>query len=127
MWNHTLLIEGDIAMAEERRTLLSVGAFFLILVVGIVLYLANIITWPLILPVFLMLFGVWTLALAAMRGANPEKHARTAFGTMGLGVCIVAVGGAWSLIVLGYNWLYALVVILFVFGALAIAAALKRK
>ncbi len=114
-------------MAEERRTLLSVGAFFLILVVGILLYLTGFIGWPLILPVFLMLFGVWTLALAAMRGANPEKYARSAFGTMGLGLILIAIGGAWSLLVFSYNWLYSLVVILLVFGALAIAAALKRK
>ena len=127
MRNHTLLIEGDVAMAEERRTLLSVGAFFIILVVGILLYLTNVIGWPLILPVFLVLFGIWTLALAAMRAANPEKYARGAFGTVGLGLILIAVGGAWSLLAFGYNWLYSLVVILLVFGVLAIAAAVKRK
>jgi len=73
----------------------------------------------------LLLFGFWMLALAGMRGSNPEKYARSAFSTMSLGLMLIALGGAWYLF--GYNWLYSLVVILLVFGALAIAAALKRK
>jgi len=114
-------------MAEDRRTLLSIGAFFIILVVSLLLALQIFNDWTLTFPLVLLLFGVWMLALAAMRGANPEKYARSAFSTMSLGLVLIAVGGAWSLLVFGYNWLYSLVVILLVFGALAIAAALKRK
>jgi hypothetical protein len=112
-------------MAEDRRTLLSIGAFFIIFVVAIVLYVAGAIDWTFIAPVILLLFGIWTLALAAMRGSNPDKYARSAFSTMSLGLILIAVGGAWYLF--GYSWLYSLAVILLVFGALAIAAALKRK
>jgi cobalamin synthase len=112
-------------MAEDRRTLLTIGAFFLILVVAIVLYAANAISWTLIAPVVLVLFGVWMLALAGMRSSNPQKYARDAFSTLNLGLILIAVGGAWYLF--EFNWLYSLALILLVLAALAIAAALKRK
>jgi hypothetical protein len=38
---------------------------------------------------------------------------------------MITVGGAWYLFT--YNWLYSLALILLVLGAIAIAAALKRK
>lgn len=111
-------------MAEERRTLLTIGAFFLTLVVAMVLYAANVISWTLIAPVVLVLFGVWMLVLAGMRSSNPQKYARDAFSTMSLGLLLIGVGGAWCLF--AFNWLYSLVLLL-VLAVLAIAAALKRK
>lgn len=111
-------------MAEERRTLLTIGAFFLTLVVATVLYAANVISWTLVAPVVLVLFGVWMLVLAGMRSSNPQKYARDAFSTMSLGLILIGVGGAWYLF--AFNWLYSLVLLL-VLAALAIAAALKRK
>jgi hypothetical protein len=112
-------------MAEDRRTLLSVGAFFIILVVSLLLAFQVFNNWTLTFPLVLLLFGVWMLALAGMRGSNPAKYARSAFSTMSLGLILIAMGGAWYL--LGINWLYSLIVVLLVLGALAIAAALKRK
>ena len=112
-------------MAEDRRTLLSIGAFFIILVVSLLLALQVFNNWTLTFPLVLLLFGVWMLALAGMRGSSPGKYARSAFSTASLGLLLIAVGGAWYLF--GINWLYSLVLILLVFGALAIAAALKRR
>lgn len=112
-------------MAEDRRTLLTVGAFFLILVVAIVLYAAGAISWTLIAPLGLVLFGAWMLALAGMRNSKPQKYARGAFSTMSLGLILIAVGGAWYLF--AFNWLYSLALLLLVLAALAIAVALKRK
>jgi hypothetical protein len=115
-------------MAEARRELLSIGAFFVIVVVAILLYAAAVITdWTLIFPMILALFGIWILALAAVRASNPQKYERGAFSTLGLGLVLVVVGGGWFLIGYGVNWLYAVVLILIVLAALAIAAALKRK
>jgi hypothetical protein len=125
MRSNALFLEGGVAMAEDRRTLLSIGAFFIILVVSLLLALQVFNEWTLTFPLVLLLFGVWMLALAAMRGSNPDKYARSAFSTMSLGLILIAVGGAWYLF--GIYWLYSLVVILLVFGALAVAAALKRK
>jgi len=125
MRDNALLLEGDVAMAEDRRTLLSVGAFFIILVVSLLIALQVFNDWTLTFPLVLLLFGVWMLALAGMRGSNPEKYARSAFSTMSLGLILIAGGGAWYLF--SVYWLYSLVLILLVFGALAIAAALKRK
>ena len=112
-------------MAESRRDTLSLGVFLIIIVVAILLYAASLIDWTLIIPVVLVLSGCWTLVLAGMRAANPQKYERGAFSTVSLGLVLIAVGGAWYLFVI--DPLYSLVLILLIFGALAIAAALRRK
>ncbi len=67
------------------------------------------------------------LALAVIRSGNASKYERSTYGTASIGLLLVAVGGAWTLIALGYNWLYALALILLVLAGLAIAAAMRRK
>jgi hypothetical protein len=112
-------------MAESRRQLLSIGVFFIIIVVVILLYATGLIDWTLIFPVIFVLSGCWTVVLAAMRASNPQKYERGAFSTMGLGLLMIAVGGAWYLF--AFNPLYSLALVLLVLGALAIGAALRRK
>jgi len=112
-------------MSESNRQLLTIGVFFLTIVVAIMLYAVRLIDWTLIVPVVLVLSGCWALALAAIRASKPLKYERGSFGTMALGLFMIAVGGA--LFLLTFNWLYSLIVILLVLGALAIAAALKRN
>ncbi|MCW4010881.1 MAG: hypothetical protein NWF05_09725 [Candidatus Bathyarchaeota archaeon] len=112
-------------MAEERRQTLTVGVFLLVLAVALLLAATQIISWGLFAPVVLVLFGIWMLALAALRGANPQKYARGSFGTAVMGLLLIAVGGAWYLF--SVNWLYSIVVILLVVAVIAIVAALKRK
>jgi hypothetical protein len=113
-------------MAESRRELLSIGVFLIIVVVAILLYVAQVITdWTLIIPVILVLSGFWMIVLASIRASNPQKYERGAFSTMGFGLLMIAVGGAWYL--LGINWLYSVILILVVLAALVIAAALMRK
>jgi hypothetical protein len=113
-------------MAESNRDTLSIGVFLIIIVVAIVLYAAQVITdWTLIIPIVLMLSGCWTLVLAGVRASNSQKYERGAFSTMSLGLLLIAVGGAWYLFPV--NALYSMALVLLVFGALAIAAALRRK
>ena len=112
-------------MSEDRRQLLSVGIFLIILVVSIVLYAVGVIDWTLIVPVILVLLGIWLVALAAMRSRNPTKYERGSFATLSMGLLLIAVGGAWYLV--GVNWLYSLALILLVLAILAIAAALRHK
>jgi hypothetical protein len=112
-------------VSESKRQLLSIGVFLLIIVALILLFAVNLIQWTLIIPLILVLSGCWTLALAGMRASNPQKYERGAFSTMSLGLLMIAVGGAWYLF--GINWLYSLALILLVFAAVAIAAALRRK
>jgi hypothetical protein len=113
-------------MAESRRETLSIGVFLIIIVVSIILYAAQVIAdWTLVFPLILVLSGCWTLVLAGIRASNPQKYERGAFSTMGLGLLLIAVGGAWYLF--AFNPLYSLALILLVLGALAIAAALRRK
>jgi hypothetical protein len=113
-------------LSESRRQLLSIGVFLLIIVVVIVLYAAQVFTdWTLIIPLILVLSGCWTLVLAGIRASNPQKYERGSFSTMSLGLLLIAIGGAWYLFPV--NALYSLALVLLVFGALAIAAALRRK
>jgi hypothetical protein len=112
-------------MSESSRQLLSIGVFFIIVVVALLLSVIVLADWILFIPIVLVLSGLWVLVLAGIRASNPQKYERGAFNTMGLGVCMIAVGGAWFLF--AYSWLYSLVLILLVLGALAIAAALRRK
>src|SRR5665647_3910228 len=72
------IVEG-IAMSESRRQLLTIGASFVIFVVAILLVATAIIGWDLFVPVILVLLGVWMMALAAMRGASPQKYERSMF------------------------------------------------
>jgi len=113
-------------MAESRREMLSIGVFLIIVVVTIMLYAVQVITdWTLIFAMILALSGCWLLALAAMRASNPQKYERGAFSTMGMGLLLIAIGGAWYLF--AFNPLYSLALILLVIGVLAIAAALRRE
>ncbi len=112
-------------MTEAKRQLLTTGALFIVIVVAIVLYAAGAIEWTLIFPVVLALFGVWLLALAAMRNSSTQKYERGAFSTLSMGLLFIAVGGAWYLF--SFNWLYSVAVILIALAALAIAAAFRHK
>ena len=112
-------------MSQSNRNLLTIGVVIVTVVVAILLYTANLIDWTLIVPVVLLLSGLWLLVLGAIRMGKPVMYERSAFSTAALGLVAIAVGGAWALS--GINWLYSLVVILLVVAALAIIAALKRK
>jgi hypothetical protein len=114
-------------MSESSRQLLSVGVFFIAVVVAILLYAAGLIDWLLTAPIVLLVFGVWMLALAAMRLGKPLRYERGGFGTAALGLCLIAVGGAWFIFAFTASILYAAAVILIVLAALAIATALRRK
>lgn len=113
-------------MSGARRELLSVGAFFIILVVAIILYATGAIGLALVVPVVLVLLGTWMLALAAIRWLSPQKYERDVFSTLGIGLLLIAVGGAWYL-AMAINWLYAAALVLLAIAVLAIVAALKRK
>ena len=112
-------------MAEDKRGLLTIGAFFVSLVIAIVLYIAKTIDWTLIPAVFLVIFGIWMLIMAGIRSSSTSKYALSAFVTMSWGLILIAFGGAWYLSTI--NWLYSVVLLLLVFAALAVAAAMKRK
>lgn len=82
-------------MAEARRQLLTLGALLIVIVAG--LLLVPFIGWYLVVPVILMLFGLWLLALGLMRSGEPQKYERNAFSTLSLGLLLIAVGGGLSM------------------------------
>jgi hypothetical protein len=110
---------------ENSRTLLTIGIFFLTIVAALLLYILAVIDWTSIVPVVLLLSGLWLLALGAIRTSKPFKYERSSFSTIALGLVAIAVGGAWFFFAI--NWLYSLVIILIVVAALAITVALQRK
>jgi hypothetical protein len=113
-------------MSESRRQLLSIGVFFIVAVVAIVLYAAKAFAdWLNIFPLIFILFGACLLVLAGIRAQNPQKYEREPFGTLEMGVLLMALGGAWLLFKNGF--IYSLALILLVLGVIAIVAALKRK
>ncbi len=112
-------------MAESKRQLLSIGVFLLIIVAVIVLFAASLVPLADVLPLILVLAGIWVLTLAVMRNQAPMKYERGAFSTLNMGLLLIAVGGAWYLLYI--NWLYSIALVLLVLGAIAIAAALKRS
>jgi hypothetical protein len=112
-------------MSESRRQLLSIGVFLLIIVAVIVLFATTLIALTVVIPLILVLSGVWILILAIVRSQNPQKYERGAFSTLNMGLILIALGGAWYLVYI--NWLYSLALLLLILGAIAIAAALRRK
>jgi hypothetical protein len=112
-------------MSNSDRQLLSVGVFLIIIVVGVLLAVAGVISWSLFIPVVMVLTGCWAIVLGAMQAGKPQKYERGAFSTMVSGIGLIALGAAWYLF--GISWIYSLVVILLVIAALAIATALRRK
>jgi len=112
-------------MAEgEKRGLLSIGVFLIILVVCIILVPLGL-NWQLVPPLIIALYGGWTIVLAGIRASNPQKYERGPFSTFAWGLLLVAIGGAWF--AYSIEPLYSLAIILLVLGALAITAALRRK
>jgi len=114
-------------MNEGNRQLLTASMLLVAVTVGVLLYAASLISWMLILPVTLLVFGCWMLALAYMQSSSPVKYARSPFGTMALGLTLVAFGGAVFLFDLTGSVLYALALVLLVLAALGIATALRHK
>ena len=105
---------------------MTIGVFFIIVVVAILLYPANVThNWANILQLIVVLFGVWMLVLAAMRAQNPQKYERSAYSTVEMGVLLMAIGGAWFL--LSYSWIYSVALLLLALGVIAIVSALRRK
>ena len=112
-------------MSNSDRQLLSFGVFLIIIVVGILLAVANIISWGLFVPVVAVFCGCWAIALAGMRPGKPQKYERGTFSTLASGIGLIALGVAWYLF--GINPIYSLVVILLLIAAIAIATALRPK
>ena len=112
-------------MSETNRQLLGIGLFFLTVVVALLLYSTGVIGWTLIIPVILLLSGLGLIALGIIRAGKEIKYERDSFGTIAMGIIVIAVGGAWVLF--GINWIYSLIVILLALAAIAIGAALKRN
>ena len=111
-------------MSENYRNLLSLGALLIIAVAVILLTAFQIIDIELIVPIFLVLVGCWTIMLAFIKPAK-SKYGMGTFGTVGLGAFLVTLGFAWY--IFAFNWLFALASLLFVLGGIAIAAAIMRK
>jgi hypothetical protein len=111
--------------SSTNRGLLSIGVFFVIIVVSIVLGAFVVGDWWTVPPMIITLCGCWTIVLGGLQTSSTQRYGRSAFSLFGWGLLLVAVGGAWFLY--SYGWIYSLAVVLLVLGALAIAAAFRKK
>ncbi len=116
-------------MSKGNRNLLTIGVFFIIIVVSILLYPANVThNWYYIFQLMIFLFGVWMLILAAMRAAGPQKYERSPYSTVQMGVLLMALAGAWFLWSINSNgWIYSIALLLLTLGAIAVTSAIRRK
>jgi predicted RND superfamily exporter protein len=116
-------------MSESRRQLLTIGVFFIIIVVAILLYPANVThNWWNILQLIIVLFGVWMLVLAGIRAMGPQKYERSPYSMVQMGVLLMAIGGAWFLWGINSNgWIYSIALLLLALGAIAVVSAMRRK
>jgi hypothetical protein len=113
-------------MADDRRQLLSIGVFCIVLVVAILLLAAGVLgDWLNVFPTVFVLYGIWLLILAVNSAQNPQKYEREPFNVAGMGILLLTLGGAWLLF--KTNVLYSIALIVLVIGAVAIAAALRKK
>ncbi len=112
-------------MSQSNRELLSIGIFFLIIAVALGLYATGVIAdWTLIIPTVLVLSGCWFVVLAGLRMSRPQKYERGAFSTLSVGLLLLAFAGAWYLSAV--NFIFSLVLILVIIGALVIFVALRK-
>ncbi|HMK95287.1 MAG TPA: hypothetical protein VK536_07805 [Candidatus Limnocylindrales bacterium] len=113
-------------MSKSDRSLPTIGVFFIIIVVSILLYPANVThNWAYIFQLMIFLSGVWMLILAAMRAARPQKYERSPYSSVQMAALLMALAGAWFL--WSYSWIYSIALLLLTLGAIAIASALRRK
>ncbi|MDR1993752.1 MAG: hypothetical protein LBQ98_09760 [Nitrososphaerota archaeon] len=110
---------------EQKRTLLTIGIFFLAVTIAILLYVIGIINWILIVPVVAVFCGLWLIVLGVMRTNKLERYERSSFSTVVFGLITLAVGGAWA--VFAINWIYSVIVILLIIVVIAIATAFQHK
>jgi len=113
-------------LSNGRLGLVSYGVALIILAVCLILPAAEVIAWSESPALILMLLGVWTMILAAVKLKRPQKYARSPFSTFGWGVLITAVGSLWILNIRGLELVYSVAVIAALLGAIAIAAAFRK-
>ena len=113
-------------MSESRRQLLSIGVLFIVTVIAILLYAGKAFhDWLNIFPTIFILFGIWLLILSYLRAQTPQKYERSPFGTLEMGILLIALGGAWLLFRTSY--LYSIALILLVLGIIAVVSAMRRR
>ena len=112
-------------MSESRRQLLTIGVFLIIVVVAILLYPAKVThNWWSILQLIIVLFGVWLLVLAVLRAQKPQLYERSPYGTIQMGVLLMALGAAWFM--WRYSWIYTVALLLLALAAIAITSAMRK-
>jgi len=110
-------------MAQRQLGMLSFGVLVVIIAILLIAF-GPIQDWGSIISLTLVLYGLWTIALAGIRAKNPVKYERGAFSTLIWGVLLVTIGGAWLLYAL--DPLYSFALLLLVIGIIAVASALLR-
>jgi hypothetical protein len=79
-----------------------------------------------VVPLVILCVGVWNVGAAAVR-ASRSSDGWGAFGTFGWGLLFVVLGSSFYMVNKGFNPAFVLVLLLVLFGLLAIIAALRSS
>ncbi|MGQ9565172.1 MAG: hypothetical protein ACUVT5_01305 [Candidatus Bathyarchaeales archaeon] len=112
-------------MSNQRMSLLTLGAFIIIIAIVIIAYAAGQLSWLEIIPLIVALYGCWLMIESGVRWKNPSKYARSAFSVFGWGILLAVIGFGLDLTLRGVDLLYTVAVVLLLLGVLAVIAALK--
>ena len=78
-----------------------------------------------VLSLTLLLFGLWVMILAGIRGSNPEMYGHGAFNIFSGGILISVIGIVWFLYLREWSTGYQLPVLLAVIGILVAVAGIR--
>ena len=113
-------------MARFHLGLLSFGVFLIIVAVWIAAFLLAIITADNLVPLILLSSGVWTVVVASFKAIKPKENS-DAFSTFGWGMLFIVLGGSLYMVNMGMSFVYIVVFVLALIGALAVVAALRSS
>lgn len=106
-----------------RFGLISIGVFLIICGVAIISWLAGILARAEVLPIVIILLGVWVFVIAAVKAIKPVAYERGAFQTACFGAIAVIAGLLLELRVKGIGSTAVWAIGLILIGALFVIIA----
>ena len=113
-------------MPKRPVGVLSLGILIVVLAVSATAFAAKmLVDVSEIFSLTLILFGLWIIALAGIRAANPEQYGRGAFNTFSGGILLTTLGVVWLLSIRELLVEYSLPALLLVMGILVAVAGIR--
>lgn len=111
-------------MVKANFGLLTFGVFLITVAIWTAFWVFEVIPFTNVVPLILLSNGAWIVIVATIKVARVEHYG--AFETFGWGALLIVLGGSWYLINEGLPIALPFVFIFLLFGALAIAASVRK-